>query len=242
MESEKFNTQIAEALRRTQATPHADMTERFMERLRREGLPQMGVTHAKPKHRHLVAWFSGVAAVAAVVAWVVLLPLKEDIPTPTGAIVQTVTMPAHSSEGVSASSPTMALANLQTPKKVFSSVRAGHSEKSAQTKIQVSSEQPEHSEILVSELPLPSAPPTQDAVSKALEVSKLKTQEAEDPNALSYSPYERELIAHAEAMREVAELYTAEVVQEDRIAIRERDAIQSMRVERVADKDIIRKI
>ena len=49
-------------------------------------------------------------------------------------------------------------------------------------------------------------------------------------------------MAHAEAMREVAELYTAEVVQEDRIAIRERDAIQSMRVERVADKDIIRKI
>ena len=80
MEREKFNNDITEALRRTLAAPPEGMTERFMERLRKEKY----IMKTFQKKRNVMLWIAlpSLVAAAATICFVVLLPTKKN---PNGA-------------------------------------------------------------------------------------------------------------------------------------------------------------
>ena len=231
MEKENFSKQITEAIKKMQPAQPAGMTNRFMERLRKEGVPQAPLANTQPRHRILFL-LSSAAAVAAIVMLVVLFPrqkLSFEKKVDTAQVVHKVSKPTVI--------PATTIAKTVIPEKGDATNKV---EQSTSTQLLASSNinatKENLSAISSEEQDQPQMPVESVAMHEEKDVQNVNVLEQEQ-----YTPFELELIAHAEAVRDVAELYTAEIVQESRVLARERDIKWAMQTKPKVEKTIVRK-
>lgn len=231
MEKENFSKQITEAIQKMQPAQPAGMTNRFMERLRKEGVPQAPLANTQPRHR-IQFLLSSAAAVAAIVMLVVLFPqqkLSFEKKFDTAQVVHKVSKPTVI--------PSTTIAKTVIPEKGDATNKV---EQSTSTQLLASSNinatKENLSAISSEEQNQPQMPVEPVAMHEEKDVQKVNVLEQEQ-----YTPFELELIAHAEAVRDVAELYTAEIVQESRVLARERDIKWAMQTKPKVEKTIVRK-
>ena len=231
MEKENFSKQITEAIQKMQPVQPAGMTNRFMERLRKEGIPQAPLANTQPRHR-IQFLLSSAAAVAAIVMLVVLFPqqkLSFEKKVETAQVVHKVSKPTVI--------PATTIAKTVIPEKGDATNKV---EQSTSTQLLASSNinatKENLSAISSEEQNQPQMPVEPVAMHEEKDVQKVNVLEQEQ-----YTPFELELIAHAEAVRDVAELYTAEIVQESRVLARERDINWAMQTKPKVEKTIVRK-
>lgn len=231
MEKENFSKQITEAIQKMQPVQPAGMTNRFMERLRKEGIPQAPLANTQPRHR-IQFLLSSAAAVAAIVMLVVLFPqqkLSFEKKADTAQVVHKVSKPTVI--------PATTIAKTVIPEKGDATNKV---EQSTSTQLLASSNinatKENLSAISSEEQNQPQMPVEPVAMHEEKDVQKVNVLEQEQ-----YTPFELELIAHAEAVRDVAELYTAEIVQESRVLARERDINWAMQTKPKVEKTIVRK-
>lgn len=231
MEKENFSKQITEAIQKMQPAQPAGMTNRFMERLRKEGVPKAPLSNTQPRHRILFL-LSSAAAIAAIVMLVVLFPrqkLSFEKKVDTAQVVHKVSKPTVI--------PATTIAKTVIPEKGDATNKV---EQSTSTHLLASSNinatKENLSAISSEEQNQPQMPVEPVAMHEEKDVQKVNVLEQEQ-----YTPFELELIAHAEAVRDVAELYTAEIVQESRVLARERDIKWAMQTKPKVEKTIVRK-
>lgn len=231
MEKENFSKQITEAIQKMQPAQPVGMTNRFMERLRKEGVPQAPLANTQPRHR-IQLLLSSAAAVAAIVILVVLFSqqkLSFEKKVDTAQVVHKVSKPTVI--------PATTIAKTVIPEKGDATNKV---EQSTSTQLLASSNinatKENLSAISSDEQNLPQMPVESVAMHEEKDVQKVNVLEQEQ-----YTPFELELIAHAEAVRDVAELYTAEIVQESRVLARERDIKWAMQTKPKVEKTIVRK-
>lgn len=231
MEKENFSKQITEAIQRMQPAQPAGMTNRFMERLRKEGVPQAPLANTQPRHR-IQFLLSSAAAIAAIVMLVVLFPqqkLSFEKKVDTAQVVHKVSKPTVI--------PATTIAKTVIPEKGDTTNKV---EQSTSTQLLASSNINATKETLSAinseEQNQPQMPVEPVAMHEEKDVQKVNMLEQEQ-----YTPFELELIAHAEAVRDVAELYTAEIVQESRVLARERAIKWAMQTKPKVEKTIVRK-
>lgn len=231
MEKENFSKQITEAIQKMQPAQPAGMTNRFMERLRKEGVPQAPLANTQPRHR-IQFLLSSAAAIAAIVMLVVLFPqqkLSFEKKADTAQVVHKVSK--------STVIPATTIAKTVIPEKGDATNKI---EQSTSTQLLASSNinatKENLSAISSEEQNQPQMPVEPVAMHEEKDVQKVNVLEQEQ-----YTPFELELIAHAEAVRDVAELYTAEIVQESRVLARERDIKWAMQSKPKVEKTIVRK-
>ena len=231
MEKENFSKQITEAIQKMQPAQPAGMTNRFMERLRKEGVPQAPLANTQPRHR-IQFLLSSAAAVAAIVILVVLFSqqkLSFEKKVETAQVVHKVSKPTVI--------PATTIAKTVIPEKGDATNKV---EQSTSTQLLASSNinatKENLSAISSEEQNQPQMPVEPVAMHEEKDVQKVNVLEQEQ-----YTPFELELIAHAEAVRDVAELYTAEIVQESRVLARERDIKWAMQTKPKVEKTIVRK-
>lgn len=231
MEKENFSKQITEAIQKMQPAQPAGMTNRFMERLRKEGIPQAPLANTQPRHR-IQFLLSSAAAIAAIVMLVVLFPQQKwsfEKKVDTAQVVHKVSKPTVI--------PATTIAKTVIPEKGDATNKV---EQSTSTQLLASSNINATKETLSAinseEQNQPQMPVEPVAMHEEKDVQKVNVLEQEQ-----YTPFELELIAHAEAMRDVAELYTAEIVQESRVLARERDIKWAMQMKPKVEKTIVRK-
>ncbi|MBR1593334.1 MAG: hypothetical protein IJ659_00985 [Alloprevotella sp.] len=237
MESEKFNKQISEALRQMQPQQPADMTERFMERLRREGLPAQSITKPKPKPKRTARWISlSAVAAAAAVLLLVFLPTKQKPALPAAPQLaqseapQTATSTATVPTPTPSASPVVPAASRESPDTPDS------------PEIPENPEAPENPETLETpeSLEAPAAS-TASAPSAALTAVVPSVATVSQPQP-AFTDEERRLMERAEEMRPQALLYAAEILQCARIEARERQQALFARQETSDQKQIITSI
>ena len=231
MEKENFSKQITEAIQKMQPAQPAGMTNRFMERLRKEGVPQAPLANTQPRHRIQFLLYSA-AAVAAIVMLVVLFSrqkLSFEKKVDTAQVVHKVSKPTVI--------PATTIAKTVIPEKGDATNKV---EQSTSTQLLASSNinatKENLSAISSEEQTQPQMPVEPVAMHEEKDVQKVNVLEQEQ-----YTPFELELIAHAEAVRDLAELYTAEIVQESRVLARERDINWAMQTKPKVEKTIVRK-
>lgn len=231
MEKENFSKQITEAIQKMQPAQPAGMTNRFMERLRKEGVPQAPLANTQPRHRIQFLLYSA-AAIAAIVMLVVLFSqqkLSFEKKVDTAQVVHKVSKPTVI--------PATTIAKTVISEKGDATNKV---EQSTSTQLLASSNinatKENLSAISSDEQNLPQMPVESVAMHEEKDVQKVNVLEQEQ-----YTPFELELIAHAEAVRDVAELYTAEIVQESRVLARERDIKRAMQTKPKVEKTIVRK-
>ena len=231
MEKENFSKQITEAIQKMQPAQPAGMTNRFMERLRKEGVPQAPIANTLPRHR-IQFLLSSAAAIAAIVMLVVLFSrqkLSFEKKVDTAQAVHKVSKPTVI--------PATTIAKTVIPEKGDATNKV---EQSTSTQLLASSNinatKENLSVISSEEQDQPQMPVEPVAMHEEKDVQKVNVLEQEQ-----YTPFELELIAHAEAVRDVAELYTAEIVQESRVLARERDIKWAMQTKPKVEKTIVRK-
>ena len=231
MEKENFSKQITEAIQKMQPAQPAGMTNRFMERLRKEGVPQAPLANTQPRHR-IQFLLSSAAAIAAIVMLVVLFSqqkLSFEKKVDTAQVVHKVSKPTVI--------PATPIAKTVIPEKGDATNKV---EQSTSTQLLASSNinatKENLSAINSEEQNQPQMPVEPVAMHEEKDVQKVNVLEQEQ-----YTPFELELIAHAEAVRDVAELYTAEIVQESRVLARERDIKCAMQTKPKVEKTIVRK-
>ena len=231
MEKENFSKQITEAIQKMQPAQPAGMTNRFMERLRKEGIPQAPLANTQPRHRIQFLLYSA-AAVAAIVMLVVLFSrqkLSFEKKVDTAQVVHKVSKPTVI--------PATTIAKTVIPEKGDATNKV---EQSTSTQLLASSNinatKENLSVISSEEQDQPQMPVEPVAMHEEKDVQKVNVLEQEQ-----YTPFELELIAHAEAVRDLAELYTAEIVQESRVLARERDINWAMQTKPKVEKTIVRK-
>ena len=231
MEKENFSKQITEAIQKMQPAQPAGMTNRFMERLRKEGVPQAPLANTQPRHRIRFLLYSA-AAVAAIVMLVVLFSrqkLSFEKKVDTAQVVHKVSKPTVI--------PATTIAKTVIPEKGDATNKV---EQSTSTQLLASSNinatKENLSAISSEEQNQPQMPVEPVAMHEEKDVQKVNVLEQEQ-----YTPFELELIAHAEAVRDVAELYTAEIVQESRVLARERAIKWAMQTKPKVEKTIVRK-
>lgn len=219
MESEKFNKQILEALRQMQPQQPANMTERFMKRLREEGLP----AQPKSKSQRFVRLItiSAVAAAAAVLC-LVFLPLEKGIKVST-------TQP-QITQAKAAQQPKQHAEQMQPVSTKETALPA--SNKSAPL------QQPQRKELMTHAKPVQSSlstlqqkaqtgkeiAPTEakPASPSAIAVSSVPSVATEFHPLPEFTAEERALMERAEEMRPQATIYAAEILQCARIESCER--------------------
>ena len=231
MEKENFSKQITEAIQKMQPAQPAGMTNRFMERLRKEGVPQAPLANTQPRHR-IQFLLSSAAAIAAIVLLVILFSqqkLSFEKKVDTAQVVHKVSKPTVI--------PATTIAKTVIPEKGDATNKV---EQSTSTQLLASSNinatKENLSAINSEEQNQPQMPVEPVAMHEEKDVQKVNVLEQEQ-----YTPFELELIAHAEAVRDVAELYTAEIVQESRVLARERDIKWAMQSKPKVEKTIVRK-
>ena len=231
MEKENFSKQITEAIQKMQPAQPAGMTNRFMERLRKEGVPQAPLANTQPRHR-IQFLLSSAAAIAAIVMLVVLFSrqkLSFEKKVDTAQAVHKVSKPTVI--------PATTIAKTVIPEKGDATNKV---EQSTSTQLLASSNinatKENLSAISSEEQNQPQMPVEPVAMHEEKDVQKVNVLEQEQ-----YTPFELELIAHAEAVRDVAELYTAEIVQESRVLARERAIKWAMQTKPKVEKTIVRK-
>lgn len=231
MEKENFSKQITEAIQKMQPAQPAGMTNRFMERLRKEGVPQAPLANTQPRHR-IQFLLSSAAAIAAIVMLVVLFSqqkLSFEKKVDTAQVVHKFSKPTVI--------PATTIAKTVIPEKGDATNKV---EQSTSTQLLASSNinatKENLSAISSEEQNQPQMPVESVAMHEEKDVQKVNVLEQEQ-----YTPFELELIAHAEAVRDVAELYTAEIVQESRVLARERDIKWAMQSKPKVEKTIVRK-
>ena len=231
MEKENFSKQITEAIQKMQPAQPAGMTNRFMERLRKEGVPQAPLANTQPRHR-IQFLLSSAAAIAAIVMLVVLFSqqkLSFEKKVDTAQVVHKVSKPTII--------PATTIAKTVIPEKGDATNKV---EQSTSTQLLASSNinatKENLSVISSEEQDQPQMPVEPVAMHEEKDVQKVNVLEQEQ-----YTPFELELIAHAEAVRDVAELYTAEIVQESRVLARERAIKWAMQTKPKVEKTIVRK-
>ena len=231
MEKENFSKQITEAIQKMQPAQPAGMTNRFMERLRKEGVPQAPLANTQPRPR-IQFLLSSAAAIAAIVMLVVLFSqqkLSFEKKVDTAQVVHKVSKPTII--------PATTIAKTVIPEKGDATNKV---EQSTSTQLLASSNinatKENLSVISSEEQDQPQMPVEPVAMHEEKDVQKVNVLEQEQ-----YTPFELELIAHAEAVRDVAELYTAEIVQESRVLARERAIKWAMQTKPKVEKTIVRK-
>ena len=233
MESEKFNKQISAALRQMQPQQPADMTERFMKRLREEGLP----AQPKPKPKRITRWISiSAVAAAAAVLFFVFLPLEKGVNVPATqpqlAQAKAPQQPKQPAEPVPLADQmhpaeqihTKTIARKATAPPASNKIAASEhprrevlitSAKPAKPDVSIQQQKArgENETAQTAAQPVPSGAITASSVPSAATASRpLPTFTAE----------ERALMERAEEMRPLATLYAAEILQCARIEARER--------------------
>ena len=233
MESEKFNKQISAALRQMQPQQPADMTERFMKRLREEGLP----AQPKPKPKHITRWISisAVAAAAAVLLFV-FLPLEKGVNVPATQPQLTQTKATRQPKQPAEQ---MIPAEQMLPKEQIHLKPIARKATAPPASNQIAAPEHPQREVLITSAK-PAKPdvsiqqqkargenetaPTaaQPAPSGAITASSVPSAATASRPIPTFTAEERALMERAEEMRPLATLYAAEILQCARIEARER--------------------
>ncbi len=219
MESEKFNKQISAALRQMQPQQPADMTERFMKRLREKGLP----AQPKPKPKHITRWISiSAVAAAAAVLCLVFLPLEKGITVSTthpqmaqAKAAQQPKQHAEQMQQVSTKETAILASNQGAPLKQPQCKALITSAKPAQPTLSAPLQKAQTGK----ETAPNEAKPASPSASAVPTVPSAATASRPIP---TFTAEERALMERAEEMRPLATLYAAEILQCARIEARER--------------------
>ena len=261
MERDKFNNDITEALRRTLAAPPEGMTERFMERLRKEKY----ITKTFQKKRNVMLWIAlpSLVAAAAAICFVVLLPTKK-IPTEQQSEVriaqikkepQHVTLPSqiayeHAYEQPEAmksvkNSKSVKASKVKMLRAVENTVQwTSNSTTETIKDVILSADTPQVAEftsqetinaekhLMVHAETIVNSPATPPSVSES-SINKIKGSQP------GYTPEEIQLMRRAEQVRLQALLYAAEITQENIIASQLQNSARSRHKQTQEEKPII---
>lgn len=200
MKKDKFDKMLAEAVNRTQPAIPKDMTERFMERMRKEKIVP------PPVRRRFSLWCIPAIAAAAAVLLLMLIPIRtEEQVVESQPLLATSGMPMPLKTGGEMVSVKKAMAEALPSARVEAAEKAGRAKPKAMSMLVQATPKHEQQESL---LEIAEA----DTAGCAAPVETLAEDEKK-PTTPFFTAHELELMALAEAKRAHVEMYLAEMLQ-----------------------------
>lgn len=200
MKKDKFDKMLAEAVNRTQPAMPKDMTERFMERMRKEKIVP------PPVRRRFSLWYIPAIAAAAAVLLLMLIPIRTE-----EQVVESQPLLATSGTPRPLKKETEMVGVKKAVAEALPSARVENAEKAGRAKPKVMSL-------------LAQATPKHEQQESLLEIAEADTagcaapvetlaEDEKKPTTPFFTVHERELMALAEAKRAHVEMYLAEMLQ-----------------------------
>lgn len=200
MKKDKFDKMLAEAVNRTQPAMPKDMTERFMERMRKEKIVP------PPVRRRFSLWYIPAIAAAAAVLLLMLIPIRTE-----EQVVESQPLLATSGTPRPLKKETEMVGAKKTVAEAFPSARVEAAEKAGRAKPKAMSQ-------------LAQATPKHEQQESLLEIAEADTagcaapvetlaEDEKKPTTPFFTAHELELMALAEAKRAHVEMYLAEMLQ-----------------------------
>lgn len=232
MEKDKFDRSLKEALNRMQPTPPVDMTERFVERLRKEKLP---VQPSCRRRAYLIKWKVASVVAAAAMLLFIVVPWELREVTPVELSKQMSNGKLQSAIGE------------EPPVKVDS--HTNESQQRENVLQNTYSRQPSTLLASAKEPPIAVKPLPQETPSENLSAitmpgttqqpasTEISSENVESRDVLAFTPSEIELMERAEKMKVQVEMYNAELMQCILLEQRELER-QSIAVEKIVEKNV----
>lgn len=200
MKKDKFDKMLAEAVNRTQPAMPKDMTERFMERMRKEKIVP------PPVRRRFSLWYIPAIAAAAAVLLLMLIPIRtEEQVVESQPLLATSGMPMPLKTGGEMVGAKKTVAEAFPSARVETAEKAGRAKPKAMSLLAQATPKHEQQESL---LEIAEA----DTAGCAAPVETLAEDEKK-PTTPFFTAHELELMALAEAKRAHVEMYLAEMLQ-----------------------------
>lgn len=200
MKKDKFDKMLAEAVNRTQPAMPKDMTERFMERMRKEKIVP------PPVRRRFSLWYIPAIAAAAAVLLLMLIPIRtEESLVESQPLLATSGMPMPLKKEIEMVGVKKAVAEALPSARMEATEKAGRAKPKAMSLQAQATPKHEQQESL---LEIAEA----DTAGCAAPLETLAEDEKK-PATPFFTAHELELMALAEAKRAHVEMYLAEMLQ-----------------------------